>query len=204
MLRITVTPQAVLLAALVGLAGVFVFYASDALGSDPDHILQGDTNCDDVIDTQDVLNDLRYIADLTVGPFGGCPQIGTVAAIPGPEGPQGPQGPQGPAGPPGTMLFAGVDSTGVLKNGTAISVDTEVGDSGIFYKVTFGSDVSECAAVAANGAAAGPGGSGGFSLNAVPHTVFTGFPDDSTVAVAFRDVDSGDFVETGFHLIVAC
>jgi hypothetical protein len=95
MLTITITPRAILLAALLIAAGVLAFYATDALGSDPDAYIQGDTNCDGVINADDSLNDLRYTAGLTTGPFPDCPAIGSEAAIPGPPGPQGPQGAPG-------------------------------------------------------------------------------------------------------------
>jgi hypothetical protein len=102
MLTITITPRAVILAALLALAGVLAFYATDARGSaTSDVYIQGDTDCDGDVDTTDALNDLRYTAGLTVGPFTTCPAVGSEGAIPGPQGPQGDTGPQGPVGPPG-------------------------------------------------------------------------------------------------------
>jgi hypothetical protein len=99
MLTITITPRAVLLTAAFALASFLAFYATDALGSDtPGSILQGDTNCDGDVDSQDALNELRYIAGLDVDQSEPCPDVGAVAVIPGPQGPQGPQGVQGPPG----------------------------------------------------------------------------------------------------------
>jgi hypothetical protein len=89
-ITITITPRAVFLAALIALAVVLAFYTTDALGSSqPEAYIQGDTNCDGIIDAEDALNDLRYTAGLDVGPFPNCPAIGSEAAIPGPQGPAG-------------------------------------------------------------------------------------------------------------------
>ena len=64
-------------------------------------ILQGDLNCDGVVDTHDTLGGLRFVGELDVAQTEPCPDVGTLAAIPGPAGPAGPQGPAGPAGPGG-------------------------------------------------------------------------------------------------------
>ena len=64
-------------------------------------ILQGDINCDGVVDAHDALGDLRFVGGLDVQQQEPCPDIGTLAAIPGPPGPPGPAGPQGAAGPEG-------------------------------------------------------------------------------------------------------
>ena len=70
-------------------------------------IIQGDLNCDGVVDTHDTLGGLRFLGELDVQQTEPCPDVGTLAVIPGPAGPQGPAGsqgpigPQGPAGPPG-------------------------------------------------------------------------------------------------------
>ena len=62
-------------------------------------ILQGDLNCDGVVDTHDTLGGLRFLGELDVPQEEPCPDVGTLAAIPGPAGPQGPAGSQGPIGP---------------------------------------------------------------------------------------------------------
>ena len=84
-------------------------------------ILQGDINCDGVVDGHDTLGGLRFLGGLDVQQTEPCPDIGTLAAIPGPAGPQGEPGPpgptglqgeQGPAGPPGLSDFERVISVG--------------------------------------------------------------------------------------------
>ncbi len=65
---------------------------------DVESILQGDINCDGVVDAKDALGDLRYVGGLEVEQNDPCPNIGTLAAIPGPAGPQGQQGEEGPEG----------------------------------------------------------------------------------------------------------
>ena len=71
-------------------------------------IIQGDINCDGVVDGHDTLGGLRFLGELDVPQTEPCPDVGTVIpageGMPGPPGPQGeagPQGEQGPAGPPG-------------------------------------------------------------------------------------------------------
>ena len=210
MLTITISTRAAALLAAAALAAIaLALYATDAFGSGdvPQEVLQGDINCDGVVDFQDGLGALRHEAGLDVDQNEPCFAPGSVAAIPGPAGPQGEQGlpgPAGPAGPPGPTLYAVVNSDGDLQLGSAISATTATGGFGTFYLVTFDRDVTTCAATAANGMAAGSENQGGIQLNAVLHAIGTGSPDPSQVTVAFRDVDSGNFVETGFHLIVAC
>ncbi len=68
--------------------------------------IQGDVNCDGVVDTGDVLTDLRYAGGLDVEQPAGCPDIGTAGTggpVPGPQGPQGEQGDQGPPGQQGPL-----------------------------------------------------------------------------------------------------
>ena len=85
-------------------------------------ILQGDINCDGVVDAKDALGDLRYVGGLTVVQTEPCPDVGTLAAIPGPAGPQGEQGPQGPSG---ISEFAHVTTDGSVLIGTAISAEKD-------------------------------------------------------------------------------
>ncbi len=61
-------------------------------------ILQGDINCDGVVDAKDALGDLRFVGGLDVEQNDPCPDVGTLAAIPRPAGPPGPAGEQGPPG----------------------------------------------------------------------------------------------------------
>ncbi len=58
-------------------------------------IIQGDINCDGVVDGLDALGDLRFVGGLDVEQEEPCPDVGTLAAIPGPQGDQGEQGPPG-------------------------------------------------------------------------------------------------------------
>ena len=70
--------------------------------SSVESILQGDLNCDGVVDSHDTLGGLRFLGELDVPQTEPCPDIGTVIpAGEGVPGPQGPAGPQGEAGPPG-------------------------------------------------------------------------------------------------------
>jgi hypothetical protein len=103
MLTITISVRTVIAAAILVLFPLLMYCATEASGSgqDSDAILQGDTDCDGDVDTSDALNNLRFVASLTVEQSEPCPDIGTLAAIPGPSGPQGPAGPEGQQGPPG-------------------------------------------------------------------------------------------------------
>lgn len=67
-------------------------------GGGVEGILQGDVDCRDEVTPVDSLKVLRHDAGLSVQQDEPCPDIGTLAAIPGPTGPSGPQGPEGPAG----------------------------------------------------------------------------------------------------------
>lgn len=196
MLTITISARTVVLAAVVAVAAVAAFYATDALGSGeaPDQIIQGDTDCDGDVDAVDALQDLRYVAGLPVNQNSPCIAIGSVAAIPGP---QGPQGPPGPAGEPGLSLFANVTSDGTIKSGTATGAELIGGDK---YEVSFGQDVSDCAAVASIGWNEG----GSFAPNALVREVHAGDPDPNTVTVSFYSLPLDDFITTDFHLILAC
>lgn len=196
MLTITLSARAlaVVFAAAAALLGL---YATHTLvsGSGPDQFIQGDVDCDGDVDTGDVLATLRHIGGLDVLQNEGCPQIATVGAIPGPAGPAGPPGPQGEPGPPGTNLFAHVTDAGVLEIGTAVSASR---DSTGNFVVTFGQDVSQCAAVAMPGTHDG----GATSIGARAYTdVHSDTPQD--VTVSFRKGPS-DPVDTDFHLIVVC
>ena len=85
---------------------------SAASGADeaPDEIIQGDLNCDGSVNATDTLVSLRHAGGLAVEQTEPCPDVGTLAAIPGPEGPEGPQGPAGPAGPAGISGFQVITS----------------------------------------------------------------------------------------------
>ena len=83
-------------------------------------ILQGDLNCDGIVDTHDTLGGLRFFGGLDVRQNVPCPDVGTLAAIPGPAGPQGPAGPPGEQGPVGisdlevVIVESAVDSSVVF------------------------------------------------------------------------------------------
>ena len=192
MLTITITPRAVLLAAAFTLVGVLGFIATDALGSGmPDSILQGDTDCDGDVDAQDALIGLRFVGGLDVQQSEPCPDVGTLAAIPGP---QGPQGSQGPAGPAAENLTAKVLSDGELAGGTAVSASRiTVGH----YVITFDQDVSGCAA------AGGAGFNGQSSVfRTLATTSFNPLNMDS-VEVSLWNTN-GLSTDSDFSLIVAC
>ena len=61
-------------------------------------IIQGDVDCRDGVTPVDSLKVLRHDAGLSVSQDEPCPDVGTLAAIPGPPGPAGPQGEAGPVG----------------------------------------------------------------------------------------------------------
>ncbi len=61
-------------------------------------MIQGDVDCRDGVTPVDSLKVLRHDAGLSVQQDEPCPDVGTLAAIPGPAGPQGPQGEAGPVG----------------------------------------------------------------------------------------------------------
>ena len=67
-------------------------------GGGVEGILQGNVDCRDDVTPVDSLKVLRHDAGLSVQQDEPCPDIGTLAAIPGPTGPAGPQGPEGPPG----------------------------------------------------------------------------------------------------------
>ena len=199
MLTITITPRAVLLAALLALSGVLAFVATDALGSGtPDAYIQGDTNCDGIVDATDAFNDLRYTAGLTVGPFADCPAIGTEGAIPGPQGPEGPQGPVGPQGEPGITHFANVTADGDVVDGTAVGAVRE--NPGV-YEVEFPQDITSCAPSITVGRSAGGGNS--FLTNAfvAAHVGLSDLPGE--VRINIRN-SQDNLADSDFHLIVAC
>jgi hypothetical protein len=106
---ITITISARAAALLLAAAALLTLYATDALGSGdvPDEVLQGDINCDGLVDFQDGLGALRHEAGLPVPQNEPCFAPGSVAAIPGPQGPEGPPGPQGPEGSEGPQGPAG-------------------------------------------------------------------------------------------------
>ena len=202
MLTITISARAVVLAALFALAGLSAVYATDALGSgdNPDSILQGDINCDGVVDAHDALGDLFYVGGLELDQNEPCPDIGTLAAIPGPQGPQGDQGPPGPAGEPGITLFASVYSDGTVAFGNATGAERI--DAGV-YSVSFAQDVSQCAAVASSGLRPDEPG----PLFRADATVSTGSfstSEDNEVIVGVYVDSLGMTVDGSFFLIVAC
>jgi hypothetical protein len=100
-------------------------------------------------------------------------------------------GARGPTGPSGVSLFADVKSDGTLVHGTATAA-TRIA-SGV-YTVTFGQDVSGCAAVANVGLFAGA------------DSVFLAFAGSGTAPATPDNVDvvlSSGF-DSSFRLIVAC
>jgi hypothetical protein len=111
------------------------------------------------------------------------------------SGPTGPTGATGPTGPAGISLFAVVNADGTLVHGTATgAVKNGSGD----YTVTFGRDVSSCAATAQPGAFAGSS----IPAGDVSVLVFTGGSPDE-VFVQFTNSIIGP-VDDPFFLIVAC
>jgi hypothetical protein len=157
-------------------------------------VLQGDINCDGVVNAQDALGDLRYVGGLEVQQTEPCPDVGTLAAIPGPAGPQGEQGLPGEQGPPGLTLFAHVNGDGVLEAGTAVSASKD--GTGQFV-VTFGQSILECVAVATVGRL----GSGSFLIDEHVSASIPGPTDQDVFVRAFAGSAPSD---TDFHLIVAC
>ena len=149
-------------------------------------ILQGDINCDVVVDARDALGDLRYVGGLSVEQDEPCPDIGTLAAMPGPQG------------PPGINLWATVRSDGTLIRGTATGASQiETGT----YLVTFGQDVAECAPMANSGIS---NGGLSFATDATASTVTASFLSVGENEVAVVLENPLDRIDTDFHLIVAC
>jgi hypothetical protein len=92
-------------------------------------ILLGDVNCDGAVDAKDALADLRFVGGLEVDQTEPCPDIGTLAAIPGPQGPQGEQGPPGPQGSPGEQGSPGPQGPAGLSD---VSVESNTSDGNSF------------------------------------------------------------------------
>ena len=183
MLTITISARAAAL--LLAAAALLTLYATDALGSGdaPDEVLQGDINCDGLVDFRDGLGALQYEAGLPVDQNEPCFAPGSVAAIPGPQG------------EPGVSLYALVNSAGTLISGTAVSATSpSTGE----YEVTFTEDVSGCAAAASSGSVGSA--SGTTSTTAVASLNKSGA---NTVVVFFVNLQATP-IATSFHLIVAC
>jgi hypothetical protein len=177
MLTINITPRAVLLAAVLAIAGFFALYATAALGSSGS-VIHGDSDCDTSVNPIDSLKLLRHDAGLEVSQEPGCPEIGSVIGITG-------------------LLFANIDTDGSIVSGDATGV-TKPFDH--IFRVTFEEDVSQCAAIVTPGT--NPGGSGGYQTRAFPSTV-VGFENENTVRVGFLDKDNNG-LSTDFHLVVVC
>ena len=202
MLTITVSARAAALT-LIGSAALLAagLYAPGVLGSGavPDQVYQGDINCDEVVDQFDALGVLQYVAGLDVDQQEPCFGPGSIAAIPGPQGPKGDQGDPGPE----NVLHASINADGDIQAGDALgSAIDQFGQ----YRVTFGRDITSCAATVAPGSSFGGPNPIGFSTVALVHVVHAGQSNDETVVVAFRDQTEAlpTFVQTDFHLIVAC
>jgi len=110
-------------------------------------------------------------------------------------GPTGVTGPSGPTGPAGLSLFAVVNADGTLVHGTATGAAKNVSGD---YTVTFGQDVSACAATADPGSF--PGSAISTEATAV---VEVGSPSSDKVTVELI-ADPIGLVSTPFFLIVAC
>ncbi len=178
-------------------------------------IIQGDVDCRRDVTPVDSLKVLRHDAGLSVQQEEPCPDIETLAAIPGPPGPQGPAGPDGPQGEqgsdgqpgpagaegkPGVSLFASVGFEGDLVRGTAVSATRE--DTGD-YVVTFGQDVSGCSAVASTGGSGPAQAVNGAAMGTVSVGVLV--PNPESVRIVFWSQFGGFIpVNTSFHLLVAC
>jgi hypothetical protein len=182
MLTIAISARAVTVAALLTITALAAFYAPHVLGSGdvPGQVVQGDINCDGIVDALDAIGALRHTADLSVEQDQPCFSPGSVAAIPG---------------PPGLSLYAQVNAEGALQRGTAIAATSPLNGT---YEVTFAEDVSECAAIANPGAV----GSGGISYS---HTAIAtvGILGNDRIEVSFAN-PQGAPIATDFHLIVAC
>jgi hypothetical protein len=164
----------------------------------PDQVVQGDINCDGIVDAQDALGALRHAGGLPVDQQQPCFAPGAIAAIPGPSGVPGPSGAPGPAG---INLFANISASGAVLSGSATGA-TVIGEGG--YLVTFDRDVSSCAALAV----AGPTGQGDAATDNAVASVAVGVQDRPPQEVnVFFSVPSNPQLEgrfTDFHLIVAC
>jgi hypothetical protein len=125
------------------------------------------------------------------GPTGATGATGANGAT----GAAGATGATGATGPAGLSLFAVVNSDGTLVHGTATgAVKNVTGD----YTVTFGQDVSSCAATANPGSFPGSGISAESSA-----LVEIGFPSSDQVTVELLEAPIG-LVSTPFFLTVAC
>jgi hypothetical protein len=182
MLTITITPRATLLTALLAFGVISAFFATEASGTGdaPSEVVQGDINCDNVVDAEDALGALRHTAGLPVDQNDPCFAPGDVAAIPG---------------PPGITQFAHVSSGAEVEAGTA--TDAELSTTGLYY-VTFPVQVTSCVAVANPG----PFGDGSYRPRAsavvsIPSSV------SNTISVEFY-VPDGSTADTDFHVILVC
>ena len=198
MLTITISARAAAL--LLSAAALLPLYATDALGSGdvPDEVLQGDINCDGLVDFQDGLGALRYEAGLPVDQNEPCFAPGSVAAIPGPPGPQGPVGTQGP---PGVNLYANVTIDGAVRHGNAVDA-TRISTGG--YVVTFPQDVTTCAPIVTVGGAHPTNAvSAAFTFGTAHVNSFGAEPEEVSVSLFTRNDDTSP-VDSEFHLIVVC
>jgi hypothetical protein len=109
-------------------------------------------------------------------------------------GETGATGPSGPTGPAGVSLFAVVNSDGTLVHGTATGAVKNVSGD---YTVTFGQDVSGCAANATPGEF--PGSTIGTESSPF---IFVGSPSSDKVTVELQS--SIGNISSPFFLIVAC
>lgn len=201
MLTITISPRALLIATLLILAALTAFVAHDAFAGDPDEQIQGDVNCDDGVDSDDILDHLYYAAAFEPLQNEPCTDIGDSFPVGGGE-----PGPPRPPGPPGINLFADVTAEGNLINGTATSANRLF--EGV-YTVTFATDVSDCTGVANTGLS-GSGGGSFHQLGIASTSIGTLEQGPSEVRVQInRPIDPyqfpyNDFVDSAFHLIVVC
>jgi len=225
MLTITISARTLVIAALLALIAALGLYATDALGStDPDQQVQGDVNCDDGVDTNDILDQLLHEAGFEVEQTEPCTDIedtfpvgGGEQGPPGPQGEQGPPGEQGPQGEPGPQgvpgvpgppgeqgpaginLFANVSAAGALITGTAgvSAIRTGAGN----YTITFLDSVAGCAATATSGSTNDQAG----AQFLITFVVYTGAGVTANqVNVGAASTQTGLNVDTTFHLIVVC
>lgn len=212
MLTITISTRALIIGALLIAVAALGLYARDALAGDSDPQIQGDVNCDDGVDSNDVLAHLYDAAGFEPTQVEPCTDIGDVLpesvgpqgppgekGEPGPPGDQGPPGEQGEQGPAGINLFARVLSDGTLEGGSAVgSIRTFEG----VYEVTFAQDVAACAPMVTIGRSSTPTT---YSINATAeaHAGLINL-DPTEVLVGIHEANTADPVDSSFHLVVVC
>jgi hypothetical protein len=113
------------------------------------------------------------------------------------------KGPAGPQGTPGLSLFVRADENGtVYQHSAGVTVEKEDPYSGV-YEVFFKQNISKCAAVVSQGEASNNGFFPGTFYEAVVQSDKYNIGDPHEVIV-YATNTSGDGVNAGFDLILAC